>query len=151
MLAGEPDRFSALDDEKILLPCGGFGAGSYGVGKFISGGTDSAKGALGATRYFGKADEGAEFHEGLIMETWIFVRNDGGGKGLEVFLGGGSAVAGEESTQDAGDVAIESGGGDPEGDTGDGAGGVVTDSWKEKEFLGIGRELALGKVLDSFC
>lgn len=151
MLAGEPDRFAALDDENIFLKGGGLGAGSYEVGKFISGGTDSAKGALGATRYFGKADEGAEFHEGLIMETWIFVRNDGGGKGLEVFVRGGSAVAGEESAEDAGDVAIESRGGDSEGDAGDGASGVVTDSWKETEFLGIGRELALGKVLDSFC
>ena len=58
---------------------------------------------------------------------------------------------GEESTEYAGDVAIESGRGNGEGDTGDSACGIVTDSWKETEFLGIGRELALGKVLDSFC
>ena len=31
------------------------------------------------------------------MEAWIFARNDEGGEGLEVFLGGGAAVAGEES------------------------------------------------------
>lgn len=85
MCAGEPDRFSALDDEKILPQCGGFGSGRCGVGKFILGGTDGTKGALGATWDFGKTDEGAKFHEGLIMEAWIFVRNDGGGKGLEIF------------------------------------------------------------------
>lgn len=59
MLAGEPDGFSALDDEKILPQCGRFEAGGYGVGKFILGGTDSTKGALGATWDFGKANEGA--------------------------------------------------------------------------------------------
>jgi len=60
-------------------------------------------------------------------------------------------VVGEESAEHAGDVAIEGGGGNREGDTGNGAGGVVTDSWQEKEFLRIRRKLALGKVLDSFC
>ena len=58
---------------------------------------------------------------------------------------------GEESAKDTGDVAIEGGRGNREGDTGDSACGVVTDSWKKTEFLGIGRELALGKALDSFC
>ena len=58
---------------------------------------------------------------------------------------------GKESAEDAGDVAIEGGRGNREGDTGDSACGVVTDSWKKTEFLGIGRELALGKALDSFC
>ena len=58
---------------------------------------------------------------------------------------------GEESAEDAGDVAIEGGRGNREGDTGDSACGVVTDSWKETEFLRIGRELALGKALDSLC
>jgi hypothetical protein len=60
-------------------------------------------------------------------------------------------VVGEESAEYAGDVAIEGGRGKGEGDTGDSACGGVTDSWKETEFLGIGRELALGKALDSFC
>ena len=58
---------------------------------------------------------------------------------------------GEESTEYAGNVAIEGGRGNSEGDTGDSACGVVTDSWKETEFLRIGRELALGKALDSLC
>ena len=58
---------------------------------------------------------------------------------------------GKESAKYAGDVAIKGGIGNREGDTGDGACGVVTDSWKKTEFLGIGRELALGKALDSFC
>ena len=58
---------------------------------------------------------------------------------------------GEESAKDAGDVAIEGGRGNREGDTGDSACGVVTDSWEETEFLRIGRELALGKALDSLC
>ena len=60
-------------------------------------------------------------------------------------------MAGEESAEYAGDVAIEGGRGNREGDTGDSACGVVTDSWKETEFLGIGGKLALGKVLDGFC
>ena len=60
-------------------------------------------------------------------------------------------MAGEESAEYAGDVAIEGGRGNREGDTGNSACGVVTDSWKETEFKGIGRELALGKVLHSFC
>ena len=60
-------------------------------------------------------------------------------------------MAGEESAEYAGDVAIEGGRGNREGDTGDSTCGVVTDSWKKTEFLGVGRELALGKVLDSFC
>jgi len=101
MLLGEPDGFSALDDEKILPQCGGFGSGRCGLGKFILGGTDRTKGALGATWDFGKANKGTEFHESLIMEAWIFARNDAGGEGLELFLGGGAVVAGEESTQDA--------------------------------------------------
>ena len=150
MLLGEPDEFSALDDEKILPQCGGFGSGRCGLGKFIFGGTDRTKGALGATWDFGKANEGAEFHESLIMEAWIFARNDAGGEGLELFLGGGAVVAGEESAQDAGDVAIESGGGDPESDTGDGTGGVVTDTWKEDELFRIRRKLAFGKAENSF-
>ncbi len=60
-------------------------------------------------------------------------------------------MAGEESAEYAGDVAIESGRGNREGDAGDSACGVVTDSWEETEFLGIGRKLALGKVEDSLC
>ena len=32
MLAGEPDGFSALDDEKIFLKGGGLGAGGGGAG-----------------------------------------------------------------------------------------------------------------------
>ena len=60
-------------------------------------------------------------------------------------------MVGEESAEYAGDVAIESGRGNREGDAGDSACGVVTDSWEETEFLGIGRKLALGKPLDSFC
>ena len=58
---------------------------------------------------------------------------------------------GKESAKYAGDVAIEGGGGNREGDAGDGACGVVTDSWEETEFLRIGRKLALGKALDSLC
>jgi hypothetical protein len=58
---------------------------------------------------------------------------------------------GEESAKYAGDVAIEGGRWNREGDTGDSACGVVTDSWEKKEFLGIGRKLALGKVEDSLC
>lgn len=58
---------------------------------------------------------------------------------------------GEESAENAGDVAIEGGRGNREGDTGDSACGVVTDSWEKKEFLGIGRKLALGKVEDCLC
>ncbi len=60
-------------------------------------------------------------------------------------------MAGEETAEHAGDVAIEGGRGNREGDAGDSACGVVTDSWEETEFLRIGRKLALGKVLDSFC
>ena len=60
-------------------------------------------------------------------------------------------MAGEESAYYTGDVAIESGRGNREGDAGDSACGVVTDSWEETEFLGIGRKLALGKVEDSLC
>ena len=60
-------------------------------------------------------------------------------------------MVGEESAEYSGDVAIKGGRGNGEGDTGDSACGIVTDSWKETEFLGIGRELALGKALDSFC
>ena len=120
------------------------------MGKFISGGTDRTKGAQGATGDFGKANEGAEFHESLIMEAWIFAGNDSGSEGLELFLGGGAVVAGEESAQDAGDVAIESRSGDPESDTGDGTGGVVTDTWKEDELFRIRRKLALGKAENGF-
>jgi hypothetical protein len=58
---------------------------------------------------------------------------------------------GEESAEDAGDVAIEGGRGNRESDTGDSPCGVVTDSWEETELLGIGRKLALGKVEDSLC
>ncbi len=58
---------------------------------------------------------------------------------------------GEESAENAGDVAIEGGRGNREGDTGDSPCGVVTDSREEKEFFGIGWKLALGKALDSFC
>ena len=60
-------------------------------------------------------------------------------------------MAGEESAEYAGDVAIEGGRGNRESDTGNSACGVVTDSREETEFLGIGRKLALGKALDSFC
>ena len=150
MLAGEPDGLSALDDEKILPQRGGFGSGRYGVGEFILRRADRTKRAMGATGDFGKANEGAEFHESLIMEAWIFARNDSGGEGLELFLGRSAVVAGEESAQDAGDVAIESGGGDPKSDTGDGTGGVVTDTWKEDELFRIRRKLALGKAENGF-
>lgn len=60
-------------------------------------------------------------------------------------------MAGEESAQDAGDVAIESGGVDSEGDTGNGAGGVVTDTWQEVELFGVRGKLAVGKVENGFC
>ena len=106
---------------------------------------------MGTKWNFWKTDEGAEFHQGLIMDSWISFRDDGGGKLLKFFQVGGAAAAGEESAQDAGDVAIEGGRGNREGDTGDSACGVVTDSWQETEFLRIRRKLALGKVLDSFC
>jgi hypothetical protein len=63
------------------------------------------------------------------MNSWILFRDDGGGKLLKFFKVGGAAVAGEESTEYAGDVAIKGGRGNREGDAGDGACGVVTDSW----------------------
>jgi hypothetical protein len=85
MLAGEPDRFAVLDDEKIFLKGGGLGARGGGAGWFVSGWADRAKGAVGATGNFGKANEGAEFHQSLIMNSWISFGDDGRGKLLKFF------------------------------------------------------------------
>ena len=79
------------------------------------------------------------------MSAWILFRNKGAGGDTKLGEGWGTASAGEESTQNSGRVPVERGCGDIKCDAGNRSCGVVADSWKLKEFLGIGRKSALGK------
>ena len=74
-----------LGDENIFLKGGGFGAGGGGARLFISGWANRAKGAVGTEWNFRKTDEGTEFHQSLIMDSWISFGDDGGGKLLKFF------------------------------------------------------------------
>ena len=143
VLAGEPDRFLPADDENMFVETGGGRSGVSSGGKVKTGGADGTEGARGAERVFWKADEGTEFHQGLIVSAGIFFGNEGSGDGTKLREGWGTASAGEESTQNSSHVSVEGGCGDIERDTGNGACGVVADSWKLKKFLGIRGELAL--------
>jgi len=143
VLAGEPDRFLPADDENMFVETSGGRPGVTSGGKAKTGGADGTEGARGAERVFWKADEGTEFHQGLIVSARIFFGNEGSGDGTKLREGWGTASAGEESTQNSSHVSVECGCGDIERDTGNGACGVVADSWKLKEFLGIRGELAL--------
>ncbi len=84
------------------------------------------------------------------MGAGILLGDEGRGGGTELRQGGGFVPAGEESTQNAGDVTVEGGCGDMESDTGDGAGGVGSDAGELLEFLGVGRKLAGGEAEDGF-
>jgi len=143
VLAGEPDRFLPADDENMFVEACEGRAVIGACGKAKTGGADGAKGARGAEGIFRKADEGTEFHQGLIVSAGIFFGNEGGGDETKLREGWGTASAGEESAQNSGHVSVEGGCGDIECDTGNRACGVVADSWKLKKFLGIRGELAL--------
>jgi len=143
MLAGEPDRFLPADDKNMFVETGGGRSGVGSGGKVKTRGADGTEGARGAERVFWKADEGTEFHQGLIVSAGIFFGNEGSGDGTKLREGWGTASAGEESTQNSSHVSVEGGCGDIERDTGNRACGVVADSWKLKKFLGIRGELAL--------
>ena len=84
------------------------------------------------------------------MGAGVLLGDEGRGGGTELGQGGGFVPAGEESTQNAGDVSVEGGCGDMESDTGDGAGGVGSDAGELLEFLGVGRKLAGGEAEDGF-
>jgi len=84
MLAGEPDRFLPADDENMFVETGGGRSGVGSGGKVKTGGTDGAKGAGRADGVFRKADEGTEFHQGLIVSAGTFFRNEGGGDGAKL-------------------------------------------------------------------
>ena len=43
------------------------------------------KGPVGTEWIYWKTDEGAEFHESLIMDSWISFGDDGEGKLLKFF------------------------------------------------------------------
>jgi hypothetical protein len=143
MLAGEPDRFFPADDENMFVEEGGWRAGVGAGGKAKTGGADGAEGARGAEGIFWKTDEGTEFHQGLIVSAGIFFWNEGGGQSAKLGEGWGTASAGEESAQNSGHVSVKGGCWDIERDAGNGACGVVPDSWKLKEFLWIGGESTL--------
>ena len=49
------------------------------------GGADRAKGAVGTEWNFWKTDEGSEFHQSLVMNSWILFGDDGRGKLLKFF------------------------------------------------------------------
>ena len=84
------------------------------------------------------------------MGAGVILGDKGSGGGAELRKGGGLVPAGEKSAQDAGDVSVEGGCGDMEHDTGDGAGGVGSDSGELLEFVGVGGELAGGEAEDGF-
>lgn len=146
VLTGEPDRLFFSDDENMLAQrCWGWSrVGSLGKAK--TGGACGAKGARGTKRIFRKAEEGAEFHQGLIVSAGIFSWDEGGGDGTKFQKGGGASSAGEEPTQNAGHVSVEGRCGDVECDAGNRPCRVVADSRKLKKFLGVGGETAVGKL-----
>jgi len=61
----------------------GFGASGCGVGQIAFGWADQAERAFGAERIFGKADQGTELHESLIVGSWILFWNNDGSERLE--------------------------------------------------------------------
>jgi len=129
----------------MFVETGGGRSGVSSGGKVKTGGADGTEGARGAERVFWKADEGTEFHQGLIVSAGIFFGNEGSGDGTKLMEGWGTASAGEESTQNSSHVSVEGGCGDIERDTGNGACGVVANPGKLKKFFWIGGESALGE------
>ena len=53
------------------------------MGQIAFGWADQAERAFGAERIFGKADQGTELHESLVVGSWISLWNDDGSEGLE--------------------------------------------------------------------
>ena len=84
------------------------------------------------------------------MGAGVLLGDKGSGGATELSKGGGLVPAGEESTQDAGDVSVEGGCGNMESDTGDGAGGVGADSRQLFQSFGVGWKLATGKAENGF-
>jgi hypothetical protein len=86
----------------------------------------------------------------LVVGAGVLLGDKGSGGATELRKGGGLVPAGEESTQDAGDVSVEGGCGNMESDTGDGAGGVGADSRQLFQSFGVGWKLATGKAENGF-
>lgn len=84
------------------------------------------------------------------MGAGVLLGDEGRSRGMELGQGGGLVAAGEESTQDTGDVSVEGGCGNMESDTGDGAGGVGADSRELFQSFGVGWKLATGKAENGF-
>src|SRR5690606_13373445 len=104
---------------------------------------EGGHGAVGAAGGAGGADEGAQLHQGLVVGRGVGRVEEGLGEGPLAPGAGGAVdrvVLGDEAGEDAGDVAVDQGGGEAEGDGGDGAGGVAADAGQGEQGLVVGRD-----------
>ena len=117
--------------------------------------------AFRAAWQFGGANQGAQFHQGLVE-----FRTRAGSSGADCCgdldqaagiipksgvqrLGAGIAGQAEKPAEDAHYVAVEDRGGLVERDTADGTGGVASDAWELKHFLVKARETTVEFGLDA--
>lgn len=124
------------------------GSGRFFGGEGVGGGSlaEVADGAEKAGGLGGGAMGLAEFHEGGVKEARVGLVEEVVGALPEDFLAGGGIDGGgvvEEAGEDAGDVAIDEGGGLVEGEAAESAGGVGADAGEGGEGLGILRETSV--------
>jgi len=127
---GEGGAFGFFDGESL-------GAASLAEGEEGAGGAvGGAEGAVGL----------AEFHEGRVELAGVLGVEEGGGAFPEEGLSLGGVDGGgvvEESGEDAGDVGIDDGDGEAEGEGGHRTGGVAPEAGEGGEGGGVGREAAV--------
>ncbi len=103
---------------------------------FFMGGADAVHGAFPALRIARQADEGAQFHPGFIDGGGLIVQQEGVGEELELAAGGGPGGVGlycEKAGKNAYNIAVEYSQGMPEGEGGDGCGGIGAQAWQAGE------------------
>ncbi len=147
----QPDLAVANDDGKGFGLEDGGGAvddrEGFGVGVGAeAGAADAAQGAFGAAGFAGEADEGAEFHQRLVMSAGTCGGNQRAGAGPHVLVeesGAGGCGVVKDAGEDALDIAIDEGFGKVKGDGCDGPGDVGADSGEGAEDSGVGGEAAV--------
>ena len=138
---GKPDAVATSNDQNVFLLAGGGGFRAAGIRPFPAGRTTHLKGAGRAMWISRQADEGSQFHQGLVMKAGVSTGHKVARQSPQESEVWRLALACRQAPQNPGHISIESGGRFPKGDAGDGAGGVVADSGKSAKHLRVGGQV----------
>ncbi len=142
----EENAAAAHDPRAVFAHGDGFRAGLFDGEKFgVGGAALLAHGAEQALRFIRRAEQRAEFHEGGSVDASAGFREQVFG-GLPQDRGSLGSVDGlvkiEQAREDAGDVRVDGGDGQIEGEAGDGSDGVASHAGESRDGGGVGGELA---------